>query len=201
MKYCLFFTLVFMQSVLAQAPWNQNEVLVFQQNMNTSFRDSTKSPLKEIDRQRFEGLDFFEINQKYAVIATFVRTKKEKPFEMPTTTTRKPLYVKYGELHFTIDGVRCVLNVYQNLDFIKNPMYKDYLFLPFTDRTSGVESYGGGRYLDLKIPKDKKVLLDFNLAYNPYCVYNEKYSCPIPPEANDLNVGIYAGVKNFEKSE
>jgi uncharacterized protein (DUF1684 family) len=201
MRYYLFFLLVFVQSITAQAPWSQLEVLEFQNNMNTSFRDSIKSPLKEKDRRHFEGLDFFEINPKYAVIANFVRTKKEKPFEMPTTTSRKPLYVKYGELHFNIDGVACVLNVYQNLDLIKNPRYKDYLFLPFTDRTSGAETYGGGRYLDMKIPKDKKVLLDFNLAYNPYCVYNEKYSCPIPPAANDLNVEIYAGVKNFQKSE
>ena len=130
---------------------------------------------------------------------TFKRTKKEKPFEMKTTTSRRPLYVKYGELHFEIDGISCQLNVYQNVEFSKKPGYKNSLFLPFTDYTSGVESYGGGRYIDLEIQKGNNWTIDFNQAYNPYCAYNEKYSCPIVPEENDLKVEIKAGVKAFKK--
>jgi uncharacterized protein (DUF1684 family) len=116
---------------------------------------------------------------------------------MPTTTDRKPLYVKYGELHFTIKGIKCQLNVYQNIDLSKKPGYADYLFLPFTDLTSGVESYGGGRYIDLRMQESKQWTINFNLAYNPYCAYNEIYSCPIPPQENDLKVEVKAGVKKF----
>ena len=169
----------------------------FQQELNISFSDSTKSPLEPADLVTFKGLDFYPIDQKYIVQAKFKRSKNEKPFEMPTTTDRKPKYVKYGELHFTIDGKPLKLNVYQNVDFGRSPKYKNNLFLPFTDRTSGDETYGGGRYIDLTIPEGKTVKIDFNRAYNPYCAYNKRYSCPIVPHENDLNIKIQAGVKKF----
>jgi uncharacterized protein (DUF1684 family) len=84
------------------------------------------------------------------------------------------------------------------LDLKAKPGYEDYLFLPFSDQTTGVTSYGGGRYLDVRIPQGDTILLDFNRAYNPYCAYNEKYSCPrIPPE-NHLEVAIPVGVMKPE---
>ena len=79
-------------------------------------------------------------------------------------------------------------------------LYKDYLFLPFTDPTNGVTTYGGGRYLDLMIPATKVVQLDFNKAYNPYCAYSGNYSCPIPPEENHLEIEIKAGVKKYHST-
>jgi len=142
-------------------------------------------------------LDFFEIKNKFIVEAVFIRTKKEKTFQMKTSTDRTPLYKKYGELHFKIDGKKMNLNVYQNIDLIKLQDYKDYLFLPFSDLTNGKESYIGGRYIDMRIPKDHKVIIDFNKSYNPYCAYNYKYSCPIVPLENDLDIEIKAGVKKF----
>jgi uncharacterized protein (DUF1684 family) len=72
-------------------------------------------------------------------------------------------------------------------------------FLPFTDETNGMESYGGGRYIDLNVPKGNKLIIDFNSAYNPYCAYNDKYSCPIVPRENYLKTRIEAGVKTFKK--
>lgn len=115
---------------------------------------------------------------------------------MKTTSSRTPMYVKYGEISFEIDGKKLKLDVFQNLDLIKmNPKYKNSLFLPFTDLTSGVTSYGGGRYLDLEIPKKRKFTLDFNKAYNPYCAYAPGYSCPLTPKQNDLEVEVLAGVK------
>ena len=116
---------------------------------------------------------------------------------MKTTGTRTPKYIKYGTLNFTIDGVALKLNVYRNIELSKTAEYKDHLFLPFSDLTSGKESYIGGRYIDLKIPKGNTIAVDFNQAYNPYCAYNHKYSCPIVPLENDLNVEIKAGVKTF----
>lgn len=169
----------------------------FQDKLNLDYADKEKSPLMEDDLKNFKALDFFPINDKYIVEATFVRTKKEKVFKMKTSTDRMPLYKKYGELYFIIDGINCKLNVYQNIDLIKKPGFDDYLFLPFSDLTSGKESYVGGRYVDLRIQKGKIWEIDFNKAYNPYCAYNYKYSCPIVPLENDLKVEIFAGVKKF----
>lgn len=169
----------------------------FQENLNIEYADKDKSPLMEEDLKTFKALDFFPINEKFIVDAQFIRTKKEKVFQMKTSTSRLPEYKKYGELHFTIDGVACKLNVYQNMDLIKKPGFDDYLFLPFSDITSGKESYIGGRYVDLRIQKGTTWKIDFNKAYNPYCAYNHKYSCPIVPLENDLNVAILAGVKKF----
>jgi hypothetical protein len=169
----------------------------YQEALNVSFGDSLHSPLSQEDRLHFEGLDFFPIDEKYVVKAKFIKLKKQKPFEMPTTTARKPKYIKYGELHFTIDSKELVLTVYRNIDLSKRKGFKDYLFLPFLDETNGIETYGGGRFLDMKVPKSKEIIIDFNKAYNPYCAYNHEYSCPIVPLENELAVAINAGVKKF----
>ena len=188
--FLLFSTMTFAQKDLSSAE-------KFQSDLNKSYADSLKSPLTKEDLKAFKGLDYFSINEKYIVEATFIRTKKEKPFGMKTTTSRTPLYKKYGELHFEIDGTALKLNVYQNIDLSKKPGYEDYLFLPFSDLTCGKESYIGGRYVDMKIQKGKTWTIDFNKAYNPYCAYNYEYSCPIVPLENDLDVEILAGVKKF----
>ena len=169
----------------------------FQYNLNYDYADKEKSPLTDEDFKTFKSLDFFPINENYIVNAQFVRTKKEKVFKMKTSTDRLPEYVKYGKLQFTIDNVTYKLNVYQNIDLIKKPGFDDYLFLPFSDTSNGKETYIGGRYVNLKIQKGKTWKIDFNKAYNPYCAYNPKYSCPIVPLENDLNVSILAGVKRF----
>ncbi len=169
----------------------------FQLKLNSEYKDAEHSPLLEEDLAHFEALDFYPISKKYIVEATFVRTKKEKVFKMKTSTSRTPMYKKYGELHFEIDGKPFKLNVYQNIELSRKPGFKDYLFLPFSDKTNGKETYIGGRYLDMRIPKSKTVIINFNKAYNPYCAYNYKYSCPIVPLENDLDIEIKAGVKRF----
>lgn len=169
----------------------------FQKKINSEYADAKTSPLMETDLKTFKTLDFYSLNGKYYVNAKFVKAKDEKVFEMKTSTSRKPKYIKYGTVFFTIDGLALKLNVYQDLELSKSDEYKDYLFLPFSDKTCGKESYIGGRYIDLKIPKGNTILIDFNKAYNPYCAYNHKYSCPIVPLENDLNVEIKAGVKTF----
>ena len=169
----------------------------FQKKLNLEFADAAKSPLTEKDRAEFKGLDFFPIDKAFIVEAKFIKSKNEKSFKMKTTTDRMPLYVKYGEVSFTINGENFKLNVYQNLELIKRPGFKKHLFLPFSDLTSGNETYGGGRYIDLEIPKGKTITIDFNQAYNPYCAYNPKYSCPIVPAENELLTNVNAGVKKF----
>jgi uncharacterized protein (DUF1684 family) len=169
----------------------------FQKELNAEYADAKTSPLMADDLATFKSLDFYPINEKFKVTARFVRTKKEKPFEMKTSTDRKPLYVKYGEAYFTIDGSDFKLNIYRNIELSKKAEYKDYLFLPFSDLTSGNESYIGGKYIDIKVPEGNTIIIDFNTSYNPYCAYNHKYSCPKVPLENDLNIEIKAGVKKF----
>jgi|SRR5699024_7487381 len=164
-----------------------------QEELNENFLNPETSILLEEDFEQFNGLEFYPLNSKYIVEAKFIRTPDEKPFLMPTTTERLPEYVKVGEAHFTLENTDVVLNLYKPTEF-----EEDYLFLPFTDLTSGDGSYGGGRYLDFKTPEDDILIIDFNKAYNPYCAYNPRYSCPIPPEENDILLRIEAGVKDFQ---
>ena len=174
------------------------EIKNYQAEQNAEFKDSTHSPLPKEDIESFEKLDFFEIDESYKVVAKFIK-KKGKKFEMATSTDRKPIYQKVGELHFVINAKTLQLSVYKNVDLSKKEEYKDYLFIPFKDFTNGVESYGGGRYLDINKPKKgERWGLDFNKCYNPYCAYSFKYSCPIPPEENHLEVEIRAGVKKYD---
>jgi len=173
------------------------EIKKYQASASAEFADPEKSILTVEDQKTFKALEFYPVNLSLRIEAKFVRTPDEKPFLMPTTTDRRPEYVKYGEAHFILEGKDLVLALYQSTEGYDDPAYKDYLFLPFTDLTSGDGSYGGGRFLDVYIPKGNTILLDFNKAYNPYCAYNPRYSCPIPPEENDLLVRIDAGVKDY----
>lgn len=167
-----------------------SEAKEFQFKKNIFFSDKETSPLKNADFYAFSSLKFFPIQEKYRVKAYLERTPNEEPFDMLTTTSRLARYVKYGVAKFTIDNKELSLNIYQNVA-------ERNLFLPFFDKTNGKESYFGGRYIDLKRPENGFIIIDFNQAYNPYCVYNEKYSCPIPPDENRLDVEIRAGVKKF----
>ena len=173
----------------------------YQKKENARFKDASKSPLKEKDLKKFKGLDFFPVDSAYIVTAKLKRTKNAPVFEMPTTTDRKPLYKEYGILNFTLKGKNCSLTIYQNQGNLKDEEYKDYLFLPFTDDTSGNESYGGGRYMDVKTTdiSNNTITLNFNNTYNPYCAYNDKYSCPLTPRKNHLDLEIKAGIKVFDK--
>lgn len=169
----------------------------FQRNLNSEFKDASKSPLKKKDRRNFKALDFFKVDSSYVVQAAFMLTPDEKPFKMKTTTDRLPEYVKYGEIIFSLKNESFQLNVYRDQDLMNEEGFEDYLFLPFLDDTNGDESYGGGRYLDLRIPDGDQMIIDFNTAYNPYCAYNEAYSCPIVPRENYMDVEVRAGVKAF----
>lgn len=169
----------------------------FQETINKEYANREESPLTDEDFKTFKGLDFYPINEKYIVEAQFKRTPKESVFKMKTTGSRLPEYVKYGELTFSLEDKTFILNLYQNIELTKKSGYEDYLFLPFSDLSCGKETYIGGRYIDMRIPKGDKALIDFNKAYNPYCAYNHKYSCPIVPLDNNLAVEILAGVKKF----
>jgi uncharacterized protein (DUF1684 family) len=111
---------------------------------------------------------------------------------MPATGEKTRDYVTYAIAHFELEGKPLRLSLYKQVG-----TGLDYMFIPFKDLTSGVETYGGGRFIDCETVAADSLLIDFNLAYNPYCAYNEKYSCPIPPAENHLAVRIEAGEKNY----
>lgn len=191
------FLLIHFNFGFSQEQFDVSAVAKFQKELNMEYADAKTSPLTAEDLAVFKTLDFYPASETFFVVAKLIRTQKEKPFEMETSTDRKPLYVKYGELSFTIDGRDFKLNVYKNIELSKKKEYKDYLFLPFSDLTSGKDSYIGGKYIDLRIPKGDTIVIDFNTSYNPYCAYNHKYSCPKVPLENDLDIEIKAGVKKF----
>ena len=174
----------------------------YQQKLNENFKDGSKSPLKKKDLKNFKGLEFYPVDSSFIVTAKLTKTKDATTFEMATTTDRKPLYKEYGILTFTLKGVDCSLTVYQSQDDLRDEKYKDFLFLPFTDDSSGNGSYAGGRYMDVMTTDentDGTIVLNFNNTYNPYCAYNEKYSCPLAPRQNHLPLVVKAGIQVFKK--
>ena len=154
-------------------------------------------PLGSVDSA---SVDFYFAKENYLVKCKFVATKSGDPFEIPTSAGTTKTYTKFGEFRFKLNGKKQKLAVYRSMALLNHPIYKDYLFIPFKDKTNGAETYGGGRYLDLfmKDVAGEEIILDFNKAYNPYCAFSEGYSCPIPPQENHLKIMIEAGEKNFK---
>lgn len=173
------------------------EIGLHRKKQETEFRDPKESPLDKKSRKNFKGLNYYPINLDYRVKATFVKTENPVLFKMKTTTARLPEYQKYGEVHFKLDGEDRVLEVYRSPEISTKPGLEDYLFIPFTDETNGIDTYEVGRYLDFRIPSTDEVTLDFNKSYNPYCSYGSGYSCPIPPEVNHLPLKVQAGEMKY----
>tara|TARA_R110001632_G_scaffold180766_2_gene300888 strand:+ start:486 stop:1121 length:636 start_codon:yes stop_codon:yes gene_type:complete len=175
----------------------------YQEALDATYSNADSTILSRKQLRKFKTLGFFPVDIKYSVQADFKRTPEAIPFMVMTSSGLEREYVSYGTLTFELMGQNFRLPIYQNTTYIKEPDHKygQSLFLPFTDYTSGVESYGAGRYIDVVISDivDNKLFIDFNKAYNPYCAYTTGYSCPIPPEANDLKIRIEAGVKAYDK--
>ncbi|MFT4696947.1 MAG: hypothetical protein ACI9SJ_000063 [Flavobacteriaceae bacterium] len=196
------FKVLFLLILVASQVFSQDDggvlkaVKKYQTEANEKFSNSETTILDSLDLISFKSLEFYPVDLKFNVKADFVRTPDENPFLMKTSTSRLPEYVKYGEAHFSIDDELLTLNLYKSTSEAESPE-DEYLFLPFTDLTSGDGSYGGGRYVELDIPTSETIYINFNLAYNPYCAYSNRYSCPIPPKENDLLVRVEAGVKDY----
>jgi uncharacterized protein len=191
-----FFTVGMLVGYGQTEPWIA-ELQAKREETDKEFANPETSILPESEVESFKGLHYFEINPQFRVKAKFKRIKNGTEFKMKTTTTRLPVYKPFGIISFKLKGTKYRLTVYQNIELSKKEGYEDYLFLPFTDLTNGDTSYGGGRYIDLKTGDLKKLIIDFNAAYNPYCAYNSKFSCPIPPTENHLEILIEAGVQKY----
>ncbi|WP_025142777.1 DUF1684 domain-containing protein [Pedobacter jeongneungensis] len=160
------------------------------------FIKDNRSPLKKSDLQ---NLHFYEADSAYKVSAEVELLKNEKVFKMPTFNGSSSDYYRYAHINFSLNGKAIQMTLYRSVSLSTNPIYKDHLFLPFTDETNNKETYGGGRYIDLdaKEINNKHIEIDFNKAYNPYCAYSDGYRCPVPPEENDLQLAIKAGEKLY----
>ncbi len=160
------------------------------------FIKDNRSPLKKSDLQ---NLHFYEADSAYKVSAEVELLKNEKVFKMPTFDGSSSDYYRYAHINFSLNGKAIQMTLYRSISLSTNPVYKDHLFLPFTDETNNKETYGGGRYIDLDAKEINKnhIEIDFNKAYNPYCAYSDGYRCPVPPEENDLQLAVKAGEKLY----
>jgi uncharacterized protein (DUF1684 family) len=161
----------------------------FRREKDDFFRTDASSPLTPAQRQTFPGLRYFPPNPALRLTLEVEEFPAQDTVRMQTTTGDVQSYERYGRIRFEVDGQEASLTIYRN----------EYgFFLPFADSLAGKETYGAGRYLEPEPLPDGRLLVDFNLAYNPYCAYNEHWSCPITPAENRLKVPIRAGEMTFE---
>lgn len=156
-------------------------------------KTSSSSPFIE-KKKKFAGLDFYPIDTKYKVRANLRKLPSSPPITVKNSDGSSTPYLKYAVAEFKLDGQDLALTILKPAGFGTMP---NSYFTGFADETSGSETYGGGRYLDLEIGKSENMTIDFNLAYNPYCAYAEGYTCPLPPKENVLPVKILAGEKDY----
>ena len=162
--------------------------------------DGDRAPLTSAD---LKHISHYPYKDAYRVKAKFSKIEKGEVFDMATYSGKTKEFVKIGRLDFKLKNEPHHIYVYQNVKFATHPIYGKYYFIPFKDLTSGEETYGGGRYMDMDIShfESSTVLLDFNQAYNPWCAYSDGYNCPIPPAENELNAAILAGEELFKKDK
>lgn len=156
--------------------------------------------VKGDDKKRMR---FYPVDKAYRVTASFKPSPSAQWLTFKTSGTKPKVFKLFGSLSFVLNGKSCSLNVYQSQELMTNADYKNYLFLPFTDSTTGNETYTSGRYLDLSATgiRNGSTVLDFNKAYNPYCAYvSGAYNCPVPPKENALPLAVKAGEKTFGKA-
>jgi len=166
---------------------HRDEILDFMKN-------NDESPLSDSLKSSFEGFDYFEPDPFFKVKASLVRISENSNLKIVTNDGQVREYTKYAYAIFDLSGQQRQLTLLQ-ADLEES---NGTLFLPFGDLTNGETTYGGGRYLDLQFTNKNTIIIDFNLAYNPYCAYSANYSCPLPPSENRLSVAINAGEMNFE---
>lgn len=157
-------------------------------------KHSESSPFNQLGVQ-FRPIAYFPINPEYRVRATLEKIKKTQRLTLPNSDGTTAVYQKYAYAHFSLRNRKLKLLILKQIGFGD---LSNIYFLGFSDETSGKESYGGGRYIDLEMGDSSHVIIDFNLAYNPYCAYTDKYVCPLPPKENILPIKISAGEKDYK---
>lgn len=169
---------------------NQTDIELMRHDKDEFFRRHAHSPLEPDQKRGFTGLSYYDYNSQLAFEAQVKEYENKERVMMQTSTGGVQEYVKFGTFSFEVGGEPAELTLYAQA----GGQHNSY-FLPFTDATSGGETYSSGRYLDIEREPGGAFYVDFNLAYNPYCAYNLRWTCPIPPRENRLTVPIQAGEK------
>ena len=169
-------------------------VLEWRKERDEFFKNHQRSPLTPKEKKNFKGLKYYPFDPQYTFCASIERfiLHINNPKYYATFLTNKGInkrYIRYGKFHFHLNGKDYTIEVYKSI-------LSDMLFIPFKDKTNGKETYEGGRYIDAEILPGYQMVLDFNMAYNPSCDYNEKFICVLPPKENMLDIEIKAGEKN-----
>jgi uncharacterized protein len=167
-----------------------SELVSYRAEKDEFFGRHPQSPLAPDQRLTFKGLQYFPENEDLRLEVEVEPVTDQEPMQMQTSTGGVQTYVRYGRFRFQVEGEDAELTIYQN---------EHGFFLPFVDSLAGTETYPAGRYLEPEALTRNRFLVDFNLAYNPYCAYNEMWSCPITPAENRLKVPIRAGEKLFHE--
>lgn len=177
------------------------EIKQFRHQKDQFFATSPDAPIPAHERQQFEGLRYFAPDLAYRVEAELERFPAPEVVQLGTTTGRMTQHYRYGEVRFTLHGEACRLTAYKSVGMEDDEEESHELFLPFRDATSGQESYGAGRYLEVEedASGSGRLTLDFNLAYSPWCAYSEMYSCVLPPAENRLSVAVRAGERSYHE--
>jgi uncharacterized protein (DUF1684 family) len=166
----------------------------FRAQKDDFFRHDRQSPLTADQRREFTGLKYYPENPALRLASQIEEYPDKETVTMITSTGSAQEYLKHGHFSFEVNGEIATLQVYQDPE-------GGTFFLPFVDATAPDETYGAGRYLDIELIEDSRFLIDFNYAYNPYCAYNERWSCPITPAENRIPVPIRAGEKIYHPAE
>jgi uncharacterized protein (DUF1684 family) len=167
----------------------EHDLTAFRAAKDTFFREDRHSPLDHHQRHEFAGLAYYPFNPALRLELPLDREVPAEIVEVDTSTGERQEYRRAGKVRFAVEGEPADLTLYEGSD--------GGLFLPVRDATSGEETYGAGRYLEPLALDGGRVLVDFNYLYNPYCAYNEAWSCPLPPRENWLRVPLRAGEKTF----
>lgn len=186
--------IVFYSSIDGDDPAYAAQIIKERAEKDHFMKTSDQSPFAN-NSASFTGLRYFDPNPSYRIVADLTPVESKKPVVLTTSDGKEERYLEYAYTTFTLDGVSNKLLI---LEIIDMGPFRGKLFLAFGDETSAIDTYGAGRYLDVnKVPGSTSITLDFNKAYNPYCAYNDTYSCPLPPKENLLQVAIKAGEKSY----
>ena len=167
-----------------------SELTEYRAQKDEFFQRHPQSPLTPEQRHGFVGLQYFPENENLRLEVQVEPAQDGEPMEMQTSTGGVQTYVRHGRFRFQVDGKEAELTIFRN---------EHGYFLPFVDSLSGKETYPAGRYLEPEALPGGRFFVDFNLAYNPYCAYNEMWSCPITPPENRLKIPVRAGEKLFHE--
>ena len=170
-------------------PSYPEEIAAHRAEVDAFMRGDSQSPIPPGQRASFQPLPYYPIDEQYRVPAALRVARGDEIIEMSTSTGKPRRMRRIGTLAFTLKGEPLTLTAFAETD----DTALRRLFVPFGDLTSGMDTYQGGRYLDLDLKGSGVYDLDFNRAYHPYCVFNPEYECPVPPRENRLKVPILAG--------